>query len=408
MIETRMPNFLLILAVATAPIAVASAESTAGPGFSDSEIRIGNLHPYSGPASAYGVMGEAIGAYFEKINAEGGINGRSIDYISLDDGYNPAKSKEQTRRLVEKDDVLLVFSSLGTPTNSAVRSYLNEAQVPQLFVSSGASKWGDPKHFPWTMGWSPSYRTESLIYAQYLLENVPDARIGVLYQNDDYGKDYLSGLTAGLGDRAEAMIVATESYEVTDATVHSQIITLKESGATVLLNISTPKFAAQAIRKVAELDWDPIHILNNVSTSVGAVLKPAGLDKSVGIISAQYYKDPNDPRHSEDPAYQEWLMWMERYFPDGDRLSGFNVYSYLVSQTLVHVLEQAGDDLSRENVMAQAANIEGLQLGMLLPGIEVNTSRNDYFPIEAMQVSRFNGQSWEPVGPVISVTTHEQ
>jgi len=373
------------------------------PGASDNEIKIGNTMPYSGPASAYGTIGKALSAYFDKVNAEGGVNGRQINFISLDDGYSPPKTKEQYRKLVEREQVLMMFQSLGTPTNSAVHEYINRKQVPHLFLSTGATQWGQPQDYPWTMSWQPSYQTEGRIYARYLLNNQPDARIGVLYQNDDYGKDYLQGLKDGLGDKAAQMIVAEASYEVTDPTISSQIITLKDSGADVFFNVATPKFAAQAIKKIAELDWQPLHLLNSVSSSVGAVLKPAGLENAKDIISAQYFKDPTDPRFHNDPSYQDWLTWMQEYYPDGDLLSGLNVYSYCVAQTLVHVLEQAGDELTHANIMRQAANIQNLELPMLLPGIKVNTSPADYFPLEAMQLYQFNGTNWQAISPVIDV-----
>ncbi|MCB1807480.1 MAG: ABC transporter substrate-binding protein [Candidatus Competibacteraceae bacterium] len=383
----------------TSPLPAASYD----PGASDDEIKIGNTMPYSGPASAYGSIGKALSAYFDKINAEGGVNGRKINFISRDDGYSPPKTKEQYRKLVESEQVLLMFQSLGTPTNSAVHAYINRKKVPHLFVSTGAAKWSQPQQFPWTMGWQPNYQIEGRIYARYLLENVPDARIGILYQNDDYGKDYVKGLKDGLGAQATELIVAEESYEVTDPTISSQIITLKNQGANVFYNVATPKFAAQAIKKIAELDWQPVHLLNSVSNSVGAVLQPAGLANSQGIITAQYQKDPTDPSIQDDPGYKAWLQWMEQYYPDGDKLSRFNVYAYNVAQTLVHVLAQAGDDLTRENIMRQAANLQDIELPMLLDGVRMNTSPEDYNPIEAMQLQQFDGSSWRAISPVIDV-----
>lgn len=384
------------LAVATLP---ASAQ-TYGPGASDTAIKIGNINPYSGPASAYGTIGKTIDAYFSKLNAEGGINGRQIELISYDDGYSPPKTVEQARKLVESDEVLFIFQSLGTPTNTAIHKYMNVKKVPQLFVATGATKWGDPDNFPWTMGWQPNYQSEGRIYASYILENEPDAKIGVLYQNDDYGKDLLQGLKDGLGDKA-SMIVAEVPYETSDPTVDSQIINLKASGADVLVTIATPKFAAQAIRKVAESGWKPLHIVNNVSQSVGGVLKPAGFENAKGILSTAYTKDPTDPQWADDPAYKEWAAFMDEHYPEGDKSSSFTVYGYAAAQTLQKVLEQAGDDLSRENIMKQAANLNDFELGMLLPGIVINTSDTDFFPIEQMQMMRFNGEGWELFGPVI-------
>ncbi len=382
-------------------LGAAAAGADYGPGVTDTEIKIGNTNPYSGPASAYGAIGRALGAYFAKVNAEGGINGRKIDFISLDDGYSPPRTVEQIRKLVEQDQVFLIFQSLGTPTNTAVHQYLNDKQVPQLFVATGATKWGDPEKFPWTMGWQPNYQSEAKIYAKYLLENQPDGKIGILYQNDDYGKDYLTGFKAGLGDLAAKMIVAEQSYEVTDPTVDSQIISLESSGADVFFDITTPKFAAQAIRKAADIGWRPLHFLNNVSNSVGSVLAPAGLDKAVGLITALYQKDPTDPQWQDGPEYLDWVDWMDEYNPDGDKTDQFNVYAYNVAMTLVHVLEQCGDDLTRANVMRQAANLKDLELPMLLPGIVINTSPTDFYPIESMQLAKFDGEKWVLFGDVI-------
>jgi len=372
-----------------------------GPGVTDSAIRIGNTNPYSGPASAYGAIGRAIQAYFDKVNEEGGINGRQIEFVSLDDGYSPPRTVEQIRKLVEQEQVLLIFQSLGTPTNTAIHQYMNARQVPHLFVATGATKWGQPEKYPWTMGWQPNYQSEAKIYAKYILDNRPDARIGVLYQNDDYGKDYLEGFKVGLGEEGAKLIVAESSYEVTDPTVDSQIISLKDSGAEVFFNIATPKFAAQAIRKAADIGWHPLHLLNNVSNSVGSVLEPAGLDKSVGLITSLYQKDPTDPQWQGSQEYADWSAWMDQYNPDGDKSDQFNVYGYNVAMTLVHVLEKCGDDLTRENVMRQAASIADLELPMLLPGVRINTSAGDYYPIESMMLARFDGQKWVLFGEVI-------
>jgi branched-chain amino acid transport system substrate-binding protein len=390
--------------VATAMVGLiggVQAEGRYDPGASDSAIRIGNTNPYSGPASAYGAIGRALGAYFDKVNDQGGINGRSIEFVTLDDGYSPPRTVEQVRKLVEQEQVLLVFQPLGTPTNSAIHQYLNAKQVPQLFVATGATKWGQPEKFPWTMGWQPNYRSEAKIYARYVLDNHPDAKIGVLYQNDDYGKDYLEGFKAGLGEQADKLIVAELSYEVTDPTVDSQIISLKSSGAEVFFNITTPKFAAQAIRKAADIGWQPVHLLNNVSNSVGSVLEPAGLDKAKGLITSLYQKDPTDPQWQDTAEYRDWSAWMDQYNPDADKSDQFNVYAYNVAMTLVHVLEQCGDDLTRANVMAQAANLDALKLPMLLPGVVIDTGPDDFFPIESMMLARFDGEKWVLFGEVI-------
>jgi branched-chain amino acid transport system substrate-binding protein len=371
-------------------------------GASDTEIKIGNINPYSGPASAYGLIGKSIAAYFKKVNAEGGINGRQVNFISYDDAYSPPKAVEQARKLIESDEVLLIFQSLGTPSNTAIQKYMNAKKVPQLFVATGATKWGDPKNFPWTMGWQPPYQAEARIYAKYLLEKYPNAKIGILYQNDDYGKDYVKGMKDGLGPKAATMIVSEQPYETSDPTVDSQIVNLKASGADVFFNVTTPKFAAQAIKKTAEIGWKPLHLLNNVSQSVGGVLKPAGLENSKGILSTYYLKDATDPAWKSDPGYKDWLAFMDKYFPDGDKTSSFTVYGYTVAQTLVQALKQCGDNLTRENVMKQAANLKNLELGMLLPGIKINTSATDFYPIRQMQMQRFSGERWESIGPVMS------
>ena len=385
------------LALAASP---AVAQKKYDPGATDTEIKIGNINPYSGPASAYGTIGKTIGAYFKKINDDGGINGRKINYITYDDGYSPPKAVEQARKLVESDEVLLIFQSLGTPSNTAIQRYMNQKKVPQLFVATGATKWGDPKNFPWTMGWQPNYQSEGRIYAKYLLEKHPNGKIGILYQNDDYGKDYVKGLKDGLGGKLK--IVAELPYEVSETTVDSQIVNLKASGADIFYNVATPKFAAQAIRKAAEIGWQPMHILNSVSASVGSVLKPAGFEASQGILTTVYLKDPTDPQWKDDAAMKEWVAFMDKYYPEGDKTSSFTVYGYLVSQTLVQVLKQCGNDLTRANVMKQAANLKNFELGMLLPGVRINTSPTDFFPIEQMRMTQFKGESFEMFGPVIS------
>ncbi len=378
----------------------ALAQPKYGPGASDSAIKVGNIMPYSGPLSAYAIIGKTQAAYFHKINADGGINGRKIDFVSYDDGYSPPKTVEQARKLVESDEVLLIFQSLGTPTNLAIQKYLNSKKVPQLFVATGATRFGDPKNFPWTMGWQPTYQTEGRIYAKYLLANHPNGKIGILYQNDDSGKDYLKGLKDGLAGKMTT--VAEAPYEVTDPTIDSQILNIKTAGADVFFNEASPKFAAQAIRKIAELNWKPVHLLASISNSIGSVLKPAGLDNAKGILSTNYLKDPTNPLWKDDPAVHAWEAFMAQYYPDGDRTSTFTVYGYLTAQTLVQVLKQCGDDLTRENVMKQAANLKGLRLDMLLPDIVINTGPDDYYPIEQMQMTRFDGEHSVGFGPVIS------
>jgi branched-chain amino acid transport system substrate-binding protein len=400
-----------ILAAAPSAIALAApflsigparAEKQYGPGVTDTEIKIGNIMPYSGPASAYGTIGKAEAAFFRMLNEHGGISGRKIQFISYDDGYSPPKTVEQARRLVEQDGVLLIFNSLGTPTNTAIQKYLNQKKVPQLFVATGATKWNDPQHFPWTMGWQPNYQAESHIYATYILENHNGGKIAILYQNDDYGKDYVKGLKDGLGSKASAAIIAETPYETTDPTVDSQVINLKSSGADIFFNVTTPKFAAQAIRKVAELGWKPLHILNNVSASVGAVLKPAGFENAKEIVTTAFVKDPTDPTWKDDHGYKDWVAFMDKYYPEGDKTDGLNVGGYSFAQTLVQVLTQCADDLTRENVMHQAANLKNFTLPMLLPGITINTGPSDYAPIKQMQMARFDGERWVLFGPVIA------
>ena len=391
----------LIIAAGLAVVASSSAmaQKKYDVGADDKEIKLGNINPYSGPASAYSAIGKSIGAYFDKVNAEGGINGRKVKYISLDDGYNPAKTVEQARKLVEQEEVLLIFQPLGTPSNSAIHKYMNDKKVPHLFVATGATKWGDPKNFPWSMGFQPSYQSESKVFAAHLLETKPNAKVAILYQNDDYGKDYLKGFEDGLGDKAKTMIVSKLTYEVTDPTVDSQMVSLKASGADTFFNITTPKFAAQAIKKAAELGWKPTHYLNSVSSSVGSVLTPAGLEASTGIFTAGYIKDPTDPQFQKGKEWDDWVGYMKKFHPTGAMNDNFNVYGYTVAQLMVQVLKQAGDDLTRANVMKQAANLD-LVLPMLLPGVNVKTGPDDFYPIEREQMQKFNGKGWELFGKV--------
>ena len=401
-IHLRLGAFSAALAIAALTSGGALAQKKYDTGATDTEIKIGNIMPYSGPASAYGVIGKTEAAYFNKINAEGGINGRKINFISYDDGYSPPKTVEQARKLVESDEVLFIFNSLGTPPNSAIQKYMNSKKVPQLFVATGATKWNDPKEFPWTMGWQPNYQSESRIYAKYILKNMPSAKIAVLYQNDDYGKDYLKGFKDGLGAKADSMIIAAESYETTEPTVNSHIVSLKASGADVFFNITTPKFAAQAIKKNAEIGWKPLHFLNNVSASIGAVIKPAGFDASQDIISSSYLKDASDPQWKNDAGMKGFDEFLTKHFPEGNRIDLNVMYGYTVAQGLVHVLKACGDDLTRANIMKQAASINGLELGGLLPGVKVNTSATDFAPISQLQLMKFKGEKWDLFGDIIS------
>jgi branched-chain amino acid transport system substrate-binding protein len=388
-----------LLAVALA--GTASAQKKYDPGATDTEIKIGNIMPYSGPASAYASIGKTEDAYFKKINAEGGINGRKIDFISYDDGYSPPKAVEQARKLVEADEVLLIFNSLGTPSNSAIQKYMNAKKVPQLFVSTGAAKWDDPKNFPWTMGWQPSYQVEARIYGKYILQHYPGKTIGVLYQNDDFGKDYVIGLREGLGDQADKLIIIETSYETSSPTVDSQVVQIKGANPDIFLNIATPKFAAQAIKKVGELAWHPVQFVTNVSVSVGGVMKPAGYENDQGIFSAAYLKDPKDPHWKNDPAMNEWRAFMTKWYPEGDQEDASTVFGYGVAKGLEQVLRQCGDDLTRANVMKQAANLN-FEIGIYLPGTRIKTSPTDFAPLEQLQMMKFEGESWELFGPVMS------
>jgi len=390
-----------LLACASLAAPPAAAEKKYGPGVSDTEIKIGQTQPYSGPASSYSNIGKASAAYFAMVNAQGGINGRKINFLSRDDGYSPPKTVEQTRRLVEEENVLLIFDSVGTPTSLAVQKYLNDEKIPQLFVGSGATRWNDPAHFPWTIGWQPAYQTEGRVYGRFILATKPDAKIAVLYQDDDYGHDYLKGMSEVLGDKAEKMIVGRATYQVSDPTVDSQIVSLQASGADFLLDITQPKFTAMAIRKSYDIGWHPVHIVNSVSASVESVLKPAGLDKSTGLIAAIYQKDPTDPAWQNDPALKDYIAFLKQYAPDAKAEDALNVYGYSVAQTLVKVLEQCGDDLTRENVMKQAANLD-FQLPMLLPGVKIKTSPTMFLPIQQMQLGRFDGTKWVRFGEIVS------
>jgi branched-chain amino acid transport system substrate-binding protein len=398
---------LHIAAFSAAALAFAATSSGAlaqkkyDTGATDSEIKVGNIMPYSGPASAYGVIGKIEEAYFKMINDQGGINGRKISFISYDDGYSPPKAVEQVRKLVESDEVLVVFNPLGTPSNSAIQKYLNSKKVPQLFVATGATKWNEPKEFPWTMGWQPSYQSEGQIYAKYLLKEKPDGRIGVLYQNDDFGKDYLKGLKDGLGAKA-SMIVAEESYEVSEPTIDNHVVKLKSSDADVMIDIATPKFAAQAIKRIAELGWKPLQIVVNVSASVGSVMKPAGFEASQDVLSAAYAKDGADSQWDDDPGMKKWAAFLDKYIPGANKTDSNVVYGYGAAQTLAKTLEMCGDDLTRANVMKQAASLKDFTPDTLLPGIKINTSPTDFAPISQLKMQRFKGEKWELFGDVIS------
>ena len=400
-------RIIRIAALSTAVIALAAtsggalAQKKYDTGATDTEIKIGNIMPYSGPASAYGVIGKTEAAYFKMINAEGGINGRKINFVSYDDGYSPPKAVEQARKLVESDEVLLVFNPLGTPSNTAIQKYLNAKKLPQLFVATGATKWNDPKNFPWTMGWQPSYQSEARIYAKYLIKEKPNAKIAILFQNDDFGKDYLKGLKDGLGAKG-SMIIAEESYETTEPTIDSHIVKLKSTGADTFISITTPKFAAQAIKKLAEIEWKPLHIVSNVSASVGGVMKPAGFENAQGILSAAYAKDGADPQWDNDPGMKKFFAFLDKYYPDGDKRDGSLVFGYGVAQTLAKVLEMCGDNLTRENVMKQAASLKDFAPDTLLPGVKINTSPTDFAPIEQLQMMRFKGEKWDLFGDIIS------
>ena len=383
-------------------VAGRGAEPPNAPGITDTEIKIGQTMPYSGPISGYGTIGKAELAYFRMVNDNGGVNGRKINLISRDDGYSPPKTVEQIRELVEVENVAFIFQSLGDVTNAAVQRYLNDRGIPQLFLADGSARWDDPQHFHWTMAWQPSYRTEGRIDAAYILRTRPDAKIGVLVQDSLGGKDYVAGLEEGLGDRAKTMIVDKLTYQVTDATVNSQIGLLQASGADTFFDISVPKFAAQAIRKLWDINWKPLHVLTFVSTSVGGTLKPAGLDRSVGIVSVGILKDPTDPKWDGDAGMKEWRAWMDKYYPEGDRSDGANIYGYLIAQTLMQVLRQCGNNLSRENIMHEAANLHDLELPLLLPGIRISTSPTDYRPVKQMQPVCFNGRNWDLFGDLLA------
>ena len=391
--------FLAGLAAASLPIRVRAADAT--PGVTATELKIGNTAAYSGPASAYGIIARTEAAVFKMINEQGGVGGRKIIYDSLDDGYSPPKTVDMVRRLVEEDEVAFIFATIGTPTNTAIARYTNSKGVPLIFLGSGANKWGDPQHAPWVMGWQPSYRTEAQIYTRYILREKPDAKIGILYQNDDFGKDYPAGVRDVLGADFDKHVVKVVSYETTDATIDSQAVAMQSSGADVLITAATPKFAAQTIRKVAELGWKPLHFMTNVSISVGSVITPAGPENAKGLISAAYLKDPTDPTWKDDPGMNQWRTFMAKYMPDADLTDGGTVFGYGVTMCLGQVLKQCGTDFSRSNIMKQAASLRDVEIPVLLPGIKVNTSATNFHPIRQMQLTRWTGQHFELFGKVL-------
>jgi branched-chain amino acid transport system substrate-binding protein len=395
-------RIILTTAIAASSLVLVStafAQKSYGPGVSDTEIKIGNFVPYSGPASAYGIVGKVEAAYAKMLNDKGGINGRKVNYISYDDAYSPPKAVEQTRKLVEDDEVLFLYQTLGTPSNTAIMKYMNQKKVPQLMVSSGGTKFGDYKANPWTMPFNAPYQAEGRIYATYILKNHPNAKIAVLVPNDEYGKDIYKGIRDGLGEKS-SMIISEATYETSDPTVDSQMVKLKTSGADMFLNLTTPKFAAMAMRKMGELGWKPVHILNNVSASVGAVIKPAGYENARDAISASYVKDPTDPLWKDDPAIKEWEAFLDKYVPDADKANSLLLYAYAAAQVMEQIVKQAGDNLTRENIMKQAENLIDLKIGAMVPGIVFNTGPTDHFPIEQMQLMRFKGEKWEMLGPV--------
>jgi len=398
-------SHIAIAAVAAVTFVAGAAVAKNAPGVTDTEIKIGNTNPYSGPASSYSTIGKSIGACWDWVNDTGGINGRKIKWISLDDGYSPPKTKEQFRKLVEKEKVAFIFQSLGTPTNSAVHKYMNKKKVPHLFVATGATKWGQPKKFPWTMGWQPNYQTVGAIFGNYILQNYPKGKVAIMYQNDDYGKDYVIGMKRAMGASFDKQVVKQESYEVTDPTVDSQIVSLANSGADVFVNISIPKFAAQAIKKMYAIGWKPAHLLNDVAASISSTYKPAGLENAKGIISVDFYKDPNDPEWQNDPETIKWRAWMDKYYPGGDKANKMNAYGYAVCHTMIEVLKNAGNDLSRANIMKQAASLHKVKIPMMLPGMYADTSPTDFYPIEQMQMTRFDGTRSIRFGPLISAET---
>lgn len=393
-------KFVMLSALLVVFTGSASAQKQYGPGVSDTEIKIGNIMPYSGPASAYGIIGKTMSAYFRMINEHGGINGRKITFISYDDGYSPPKTVEQARRLVESDEVFLIFAPLGTATNAAIQKYMNTMRVPQLFVLSGASRWGDPEHFPWTIGLQPNYRAEARVYASYILEQHPKAKIGILYQNDDFGRDYILGLKDVLQDKYDSMVIAGTPYETTAPTIDSQVVAIKTANPDIFLNLATPKFAAQAIKKIAELNWHPVHIVTNISVSVGAVLKPAALDNAKGILSAGFQMDVTDPQWDGRPGMQRFRAFMARYYPEANRSDSNPMIAFNASNALVEVLKRCGDNLTRENVMKVVANLD-FEIDGLIPGIRVKTTRTDFYPIEQVQMMRFTGERWELFGPIL-------
>ena len=372
-------------------------------GASDKEIVIGNIVPYSGPASVYSVYAKVFEGYFARLNEHGGVNGRKIRMISYDDAYSPPKTVEQARRLVESDNVLFLFGVVGTPTNVAILKYMNAKKTPQLFVGTGSSALADPAHFPWSIGFQPNYRAEGRLYASYVLANKPDAKIGVLYQDDDFGKDLLQGLTDGLGDKAAGMIVAKVSYDTRTPTVDSQIVQIKAAGADVMMDFTTPKFSTQAIRKIAELKWQPMQFVASVGSHVGSVLKPAGFDNSKGVITGHWVKDPNDPAMTDDAGVKEWREFMTRYYPGGDQTNNINVIAYVLAQTLEQVLKKCGDNLTHDNIMRTATTLGVFTPPLLIPGVRIEPSPKDYLVVRDLRLDQFDGEKYTPIGPAMEM-----
>jgi branched-chain amino acid transport system substrate-binding protein len=389
------------IAWAGLPFSAFAQEKNYGPGVTDTEVKIGQTMPYSGPASSFAAIGRAMTAYFQKVNAEGGVNGRKINLVSLDDGYSPPKAVEQTRRLVESEEVLAIVGTFGSPTNFATQKYLNAKKVPGLFLGTGANRVSEPVTYPWSMGWQPNNHAKGVIYAKYLLKERPNAKVAVLFQNDDFGRDHLKGFRDGLGDKAATMIVKELSYEIAEPTVDSQILILRATGADVFLDISTPKFSAQAIKKMAETKWDALHLLSDAAGSISSTLVPAGLDNSKGVITVAFRKDPNDAAWADDAGMKEYLAFMKQYMPEANPSETYHVFGYATAQTFVHVLKNCGDDLTRESLMKQATSIKDLVLPIMLPGIKFNTSPTRYTPMSQEQLMQFDGVRWRPIGEVI-------
>ncbi|MFV0282083.1 MAG: ABC transporter substrate-binding protein [Rhodoblastus sp.] len=393
---------LVMLAAGVLTSPATAQQKQYGPGVTDTEVKIGQTMPYSGPASSFSAIGKAMQAWFAKVNKEGGVNGRKINLVSLDDAYSPPKAVEQTRNLVENQGVLAIVGTFGSPVNFAIQKYLNTKKIPSLFLGTGANRFADPVNFPWSMGWQPNNAAKGRIYAKFLLKTRPNAKIAILYQNDDFGKDYAQGVRDGLGEKATTMIVAEKGYEITEPTIDSQLQLLRASGADVLINLSTPKFTAQAIKRIAEIKWDVLHLLSDAAGSVTSTLVPAGLDNSKGVITVLFRKDPSDPKWADDPAMKDYLAFMKEYMPEANPMESYNIFGIATAQTFVHVLKKCGDNLTRENLMKQAADIKGLSLPLMLPGVTLDTSRTHYTPLHQEQIFQFDGVRWVAISDVIN------